>query len=363
MKTNVTLSFGFIHSMGSLVFVLIFLGGMFNSCMQEDDEMLSPALKSSFVADYSMEGILDVCFETEVLGQIGKPMNQMLSIGSFNLMDYDDCFVLHVSSESVSSAIVRFNDDILLSTSDFANDEREFSFQICDLTEESVLEVEIRDNPGSLLHVWIEGKMTSFVDARDGKRYKVVQIGDQIWMEENLAWLPEVNLRTEGSDTDPLYYVYGYEGTDVTEAKANDNYSKFEVLYNWPATINAAPDGWHVASDEEWKQMEMFLGMTQEQADGTVGRGTDEGKKLKGTTTWLNDGNGTNSSGFNGLSCGYRSSLGNYFGQGNFNNWWTSTEGTPATLAYTRRLVDNADWVGRMAVPKVFGFNVRCIRD
>jgi len=61
-----------------------------------------------------------------------------------------------------------------------------------------------------------------------------------------------------------------------------------------------------VPSDEEWKQLEMYLGMSQSEADESGSRGTDEGGKMKttgtieaGTGLWYAPNEGaTNSSGF-----------------------------------------------------------------
>lgn len=83
-----------------------------------------------------------------------------------------------------------------------------------------------------------------FEDYRDGKMYKSVLIGEQCWMAENLAYLPEVSPSSELSDTDPHYYVYGYEGTDVNTAKSRTRFHQFGALYNWPASISACPEGW-----------------------------------------------------------------------------------------------------------------------
>jgi hypothetical protein len=91
-----------------------------------------------------------------------------------------------------------------------------------------------------------------FTDSRDGHKYKYVKIGSQVWMAENLAYLPIVNLGSSKSHTEPKYYVYSYTGTDVNEAKKTSNYSTYGVLYNWPAAIAACPPGWHLASDSEW---------------------------------------------------------------------------------------------------------------
>ncbi len=74
--------------------------------------------------------------------------------------------------------------------------------------------------------------------------------------------LPEVSPSSEGSETDPYYYVYGYEGTDVASAMSTSNYATYGVLYNWPAvmTEGICPSGWHIPSDEEFTQLTDFLG-------------------------------------------------------------------------------------------------------
>ena len=97
------------------------------------------------------------------------------------------------------------------------------------------------------------------VDA-DGKTYKTVKIGNQWWMAENLAYLPSVGPYDIQSVINPMYYVYDYLGTNVNEAKATENYRTYGVLYNWPAAKSACPIGWHLPSDEEWRDWKYFWG-------------------------------------------------------------------------------------------------------
>ncbi len=145
----------------------------------------------------------------------------------------------------------------------------------------------------------------SFTDERDGNVYDVVLIGEQIWMAENLAYLPRVTPFTDFNDpfalksayTPGSYYVYGYNEDDITQAKQNENYSKYGVLYDWDAAATASPDGWHLPANEEWEQLLQYVSnaknVTPENAAGY----------LKATYDWIpND--GTDDFGFSALAGG-----------------------------------------------------------
>ena len=49
----------------------------------------------------------------------------------------------------------------------------------------------------------------------EGYEYSIVQIGDQCWFAENCRYLPEVSFSFSGDFTEPYYYVYDYQGTNV----------------------------------------------------------------------------------------------------------------------------------------------------
>ena len=198
----------------------------------------------------------------------------------------------------------------------------------------------------------------NFTDTRDGQNYTTVLIGDQCWFKENLAYLPEVSPSSQGNNTDPYYYVYDYQGTDVAEAKATENYQNYGSLYNWPASLTVCPTDWHLPTDAEWTVLTDHLGGT-----GVAGG------KMKSTRTapdphprWNSPNTGaTNTSGFSGLPGGI--CILEVFGSlGDGGYFWSSTEYNSYN-ARCRSLLYNNDDAERSQITKGFGFSVRCLRD
>lgn len=100
-------------------------------------------------------------------------------------------------------------------------------------------------------------KHSTFTDNRDGYEYKTVTIDGTTWLAENFRYLPSV----DGNDVDsvsfdgPRYYVYNYNGTNVNEAKATDEYKKYGVLYNYDAAVKCCPDGWHLPTKDDFAKL------------------------------------------------------------------------------------------------------------
>ncbi len=156
-----------------------------------------------------------------------------------------------------------------------------------------------------------------FIDWRDGKEYKTIKIGTQVWMAENL------NYRTPDG-TSRCYPTSG--NTSLTD-RDNTNCDIYGRLYNWNTAMNGAtsstavpngvrgvcPAGWHLPSESEYEEL-----------NKAVGREKVAGKKLKTTSGWNNNGNGTDEFGFSALPGGYGYSAG-YFGNvGDSGSWWWS---------------------------------------
>ena len=172
----------------------------------------------------------------------------------------------------------------------------------------------------------------TFHDTEDGKIYKTVKIGNQIWMAENLAYKP-----SSGN-----YWAYDNDEKNV---------AKYGYLYDWETAIDVCPVGWHLPSEDEWAELLNFVG-------------NHPGTKLKATYSWVENGNGTDDYGFSALASGYRNQRGFYLGMGKLAYWWTSSDvKTYPKYASYRFMSFNFDVVHKNENDKVGGKYVRCIKD
>jgi uncharacterized protein (TIGR02145 family) len=209
-----------------------------------------------------------------------------------------------------------------------------------------------------------QNSSTTITDT-DGNVYKTVTIGTQIWMSENLKTTKyndntDIPLVEDASAWAGLSTPgYCWYNNDATANKAT-----YGALYNW-YTVNTGklcPTGWHVPTDAEWKTLEMYLGLTQAEADASGWRGTDRGSQLKNSTGWNSGGNGTNTSGFSALPGGGRGTTGAFYDVGGLGKWWSSTEyGTSS--AWYRLLIYSNGIISRGLLSTPDGFSVRCLGD
>ncbi len=168
-------------------------------------------------------------------------------------------------------------------------------------------------------------------DQRDGYVYKTIQIGDQVWMAENLRY------KTKGS------WCYENDST---------NCEKYGRLYSQKSAMESCPTGWHLPSDDEWKLLEQHLGMSKADAGKFNGwRGSNQGTQLLTDSTL----------GFNVLLAGYRNPPANNMLQGTHAFFWTST--VKNTLAYMRQFYEKQPKIFRRVRPVNWAFSVRCVKN
>lgn len=212
----------------------------------------------------------------------------------------------------------------------------------------------------------------SFTDSRDGHVYKCVKIGTQVWMAENLAYLPLVNMPDQKSATEPRFYVYGYKGTSVKDALASlpkdGHFSKIGVLYNWSAALKACPQGWHLPTKAEWDELAAFISKDKGSCNKTSDGWSELGKHLKSKQGWLNDNTqeldsgGSDDYGFSAIPGGRLYSGFAHLGTEGY--WWTSTESSGNQLAHYVHLVNSYNtFMTFYGINKYSGHSVRCIKD
>ncbi len=195
------------------------------------------------------------------------------------------------------------------------------------------------------------------VTDKDGNVYLVIKIGDQEWMAENLR-TTKYNDETDilnitdnsawrNNETTGAYSWYGNE---------ESNGEIYGAIYNWLAveTGKLCPDGWRVASDDDWTELTDFMGGL-EVAGGKL--------KEQGTAHWADPNTGaTDEYGFRALPGGYRDVMdGSFKFKGSYGFWWTST---PSGLNnYYRAMGYNLISVTRHVTANMAGMSVRCIKE
>lgn len=193
----------------------------------------------------------------------------------------------------------------------------------------------------------------SFTDSRDGQTYKTTSFKDTLtgktvtWMAQNL------NYKVDGS--------YAYDDNET-------NRKELGLLYTWAAAKKACPSGWHLPTDSEWARLVSQFG------------GTDKaGEALKSIKGWNEDGNGTNSSGFDAFPGGSRRSEGSYWPQGilymfqgTLGLFWTSSPANSVGKAWEWNFhyggppssnKQNLKKAFRFDVDVTGGLSVRLVRD
>lgn len=220
---------------------------------------------------------------------------------------------------------------------------------------------------GNNISFTTEAFETGTVTDIDGNIYQTIKIGDQWWMAENLKVTHYRNGETIPNVTDSAAWANLSSGAYCEYNNDERNVATFGRLYNWYVIAdgrNIAPTGWHVPTDNEWKQLEIYLGMSKIEADLTGYRGNDEGDKLKGgKNNWsVPNSEVTNESGFSAVAAGFRRYQGNYLYLHTYAYFWSSSEGINDHI-WSRYLGSYYSTIGRRNYYKQSGFSVRCIKD
>ena len=132
----------------------------------------------------------------------------------------------------------------------------------------------------------VDSKYGSFTDSRDGRTYKTVKIGNQVWMAENL------NYNTSSGS-------WCYDNN-------SSNCNKYGRLYNWETAKTVCPSGWHLPTRQEFEILLANVGGSGSNAYYSLIAG--------------------GSSGFSVLLSGYRGEYGDFNSIGLSGSWWSSSK-------------------------------------
>jgi uncharacterized protein (TIGR02145 family) len=215
-------------------------------------------------------------------------------------------------------------------------------------------------------------KTYTVIDA-DSNGYYSVNIGDQVWLKENLS-------TTKYNNGDPIGTT-NPATLDVSEEDApkyqwapggiESNVSTYGRLYSWYAITDSrgvCPTGWHVPTDAEFTALTDYL---INNGYGLGGSGTGIAKSMASETGWLtvpgegvisND-ESNNSSGFTGMPAGYRFGGNSFTNTGYVCTWWTSSEYEPETAWYRELYFSVSEINIGITNKEASSFSVRCIKD
>ena len=199
----------------------------------------------------------------------------------------------------------------------------------------------------------------------EGNIYKIVKIGNQIWMAENLRTTKFSNGELIPTYPDRFVWEWGYPGNDpkfnyeprITPAQCFYNNDSgfnaiFGKLYNWYTATdsrNVCPLGWRVSTDQDWTILQEFLG-------------ENPGDKLKktGTDEWNFPNAGAKDEfGFSAVPTGVRDNEGFFNGIGVNSVFWSPSN----SIAYFRYLTLNNPSIVRTTRSKTNGLCIRCIKN
>lgn len=197
----------------------------------------------------------------------------------------------------------------------------------------------------------------SIIDRRDGKVYKIIRIGKQTWMAQNLNYsdsvaTPSLIGKSWCYDDDP------------------DNCTLYGRLYTWAAAMDSVnndcgygvknspvgkvqgicPSGWHVPSETEWN--ELF---------SAVGGSRTAGSKLMSRKGW-DDNENDDKFGFSSAPAGNRHNTGLFYGEGSFAEYWSSTVSSSYTAYHMDHGLSSAG-ASLNSLTKLYGFYIRCVKD
>lgn len=278
--------------------------------------------------------------------------HQSALVSYVNTSDMDE----YPSGLQVQGPLLTSNGSVHFFDAIFSPEKRQYSTMLFDLLPNTEYKVQFyygHQKIASEVYSFRTDSVEFFTDPRDGQQYWVGKFGQQVWMLENLNYsIPN----SVGFSDSPQLGLY----------------------YTWESALNACPPGWHLPTDEEWIELERFVGVPESQLrDTSQVRGNNEIAQLLVPTRFTLYGglpvnSIVNERGFSLKACGFFSEnelnvRPEGFGLNGY--YWSSTGFTSTDAFYhgtsVQSVVGSQDRIGavRMYTSKNNLLNVRCVKD
>lgn len=222
----------------------------------------------------------------------------------------------------------------------------------------------------TLLINGVKAQKNNVITDIDGNRYKKVSIANQVWLQENLRTttfndgtpILKVESNTTWSNTAKPAYCWYNNTSDIK--------STFGALYNWYVVEqgNVCPTGWHVATDKDWMQLELLIGVPEDVIEDIDWRGYVSHKLAGEIDLWvpgvLKNMEGFASTDFKALPAGNRIGESGSFGnKGSNAYWWCPELHTESDGAIYRSIFYGSAHMIKQVSPKNYGMAIRCVKD
>jgi len=200
-----------------------------------------------------------------------------------------------------------------------------------------------------------------------GKVYRTVAIGSQCWFRENLD-IGEMVAGGDEQSNNGIIEKYCYNDDPANCDKYGGLYKWREAMKHFPVQggQGICPNGWHIPTDAEWKELEGFVdsqyGVGDPVWDDKGFRGHDAGMQLKAFLYWASGGNGENSFDFRAVPGGFFEEGFTFSGAGQLARFWSSGHDTGLN-GMARTLSYDSEQVSRTFHWEEAAFTVRCLKN
>jgi uncharacterized protein (TIGR02145 family) len=171
----------------------------------------------------------------------------------------------------------------------------------------------------------------TYRDSRDGKEYRTLKIGSQVWFADNLAF--------------PVEGAYPPAGDEK-------NCVKFGRLYTLKSAKAACPDGCRIPSESDWQDLIKALG-----GDAVAG-----GKMMLKEGWTDRNLTASNESGFSAMGAGLRTETGEFNDFGFFAHFWSTTDFKFGDVISFYCMANDAS-VTRQPKGSDMAISVRCVKN